>query len=308
MIDKDLINKVIAFFKNSKSLKYLDPNIFISIDKYKEENKDIEMNDLAFTEYYLKYIESLPKLSLEDTINISREVYRTYGKEKEFNSILNELTSQNKISLGSLNMIYDDCIVKAKENNILLSGTYYDVILLCHEVGHKLTYNSSKSSDDIMNTVLSETPSIVLELAANNYLKEKYNIDLKADNIRKMHILNTSKQQDPETKIFDIIMDLIKSKKINIINLYKNLNKDKEIMDFLHLYNMSIEDCFQRVYQNYYSYIMGYIISNDVNISKNKIKLLDMLLFFKDNGLKGLFSINENSIKKALENEKQKVL
>ena len=60
----------ISFLKKSNSLNYLDPNIFATIDGYRE-NSDIDFND-----YYLEYIGSLPKLDFETAIKMSREVYQ----------------------------------------------------------------------------------------------------------------------------------------------------------------------------------------------------------------------------------------
>ena len=91
----------------------------------------------------------MPKLDFENTVKISREVYKLFGKEQEFDTILERLISSYSIDNGSLNVDDDNCITKAHESRVLLSGTYYDVVLLSHEIGHKLRYDNSFSSYDI---------------------------------------------------------------------------------------------------------------------------------------------------------------
>ena len=78
IINVDLLKKILAFMKKTNSLKYLDPNIFETIDEHKE------INEIPFTDYYLDYIKNLPRLDLENVVKISREVYQQYGREKDF--------------------------------------------------------------------------------------------------------------------------------------------------------------------------------------------------------------------------------
>lgn len=68
---------------------------------------------MNFTDYYLEYIKSLPKVDFEHAAKISREVYQQYGKENEFDMILEELKSNYRIGTGSLNKDDDNSNTKA---------------------------------------------------------------------------------------------------------------------------------------------------------------------------------------------------
>ena len=262
IINVGLLKQIHSFLKDCDSLKYLDPNIFENIDKSKENN------NVSFVEYYLEYINSLPKLDFESVVKISREVYQLYGKEKEFDRILEKLKNSYSIDKGTLNKDDDNCITKASESRVLLSGTCYDVVLLCHEIGHKLRFDNSKKSTDIMDSFFFETPSIILEFTANDYLRDNYGIDIKADELRKVHVLSTLREHSIEKSIFQIIMNLLKEKKLNAINLYKGIIKNSDIVLFLTKDEISIEDC---VYEaiSFYSYDVGYILSNYINNSRS---------------------------------------
>lgn len=296
IINIGLIKKINSFLKRTNSLRYLDPNIFENIDESKE------VNDMPFTDYYLEYINSLPRLDFENVVKISREIYQLYGKEKDFDNILEKLVSSYSISEGSLNKDDDNCITKASESRVLLSGTCYDVVLLCHEIGHKLRFDNSKSTSDIMDSFLFETPSIILELSANDYLRDNYGVDIKADELRKAHILSTKRENGVENNIFQIIISLLKERKLNAINLYKEFNRDMNIVEYLNKQGSSIEDCIDEGISAY-SYDIGYILGTYINNSDNRIEFLNMLLKYKDKGIDMPFTIEEGIIKTTLESQ-----
>ena len=296
IINISLLKQIRSFLKECDSLKYLNPNIFENIDKSKENN------NMSFTDYYLDYINSLPKLEFTNVVKISREVYRLYGKEKEFDEILGKLKNSYSIDKGSLNKDDDNCITKASENRVLLSKTYYDVVLLCHEIGHKLRFDNSKKSDDIMDSFLFETPSIILEFTANDYLKDNYGIDIKVDELRKAHILSIKRENSIENKIFQIVMSLLKRKGLNVINLYKEFIKNSDIVEYFDKQGSSIKDCILEGITDY-SYDIGYILGEYVNNSDNRVELLNMLLMYKDNGIDSPFNIEEELINTALKTE-----
>ena len=198
---------------------------------------------MSFTDYYLDYINSLPKLEFANVVKISREVYQLYGKEREFDEILGKLKNCCCIDRGSLNKNDNDCIINVTESRVLLSKTYYDVVLLCHEIGHKLRFDNFKNSHDIMDSFLFETPSIILEFTANDYLKDNYGIDIKADELRKTHILSIKRENGIENKIFQIVMSLLKEKGLNVINLYKEFIKNTDIVEYFNKQGSSIKDC-----------------------------------------------------------------
>ena len=296
MINTNIIKKINSFLKNASSLKYLDPNIFDKIDELKENN------DIDFNNYYLEYIASLPKLDFDTARKIAREVYELYGKGKEFDSILEKLINNYNIDAGSLNKEDDNCITKASESRVLLSGTYYDVILLCHEIGHKLRYDNLANKPDIMDSFLFETPSIILELGANDYLRDKYGIDLNADQLRKTHILSIRREDTLENKIFSIIIQLLKERKLNVLNIYRELINNKDIVEYLNREGTSIEECFDEAISGY-SYDIGYILGSYTNSSDNKIDLLNMFLKYKDKGINMPFTIDNEIIKEALDSK-----
>ena len=119
IINSDLTKKIFSFLKSANSLKFLDPNIFETIDKYKENN------GIDFNKYYLEYISGLPKLDFKTAVKISREVYKMYGKEQEFNEILKKLINNHCIGRGSLNPEDNNCITVDFEIN----RGYYIVII-----------------------------------------------------------------------------------------------------------------------------------------------------------------------------------
>lgn len=297
IINKDLIIKINSFLKKAESLRYLDANIFESIDSYKK----LETSD--FNEYYLDYISSLPKLDFETAVKISREVYQLYGKENEFDDIINRLINNNNIDNGSLNKDDDNCITKASESRILLSGTYYDVILICHEVGHKLKSVSNLNNTDIMDGFFFETPSITLELSANDYLKDIYGIDINADELRKKHVLSIQRGNDIESNIFSTVIRLLKERKLNVVNLYIKFMKNPSIIEYFNQQGSTIEDCIEEGMSTY-SYDIGYILGNYIKNSSNRNEILNMILDCKDNGLNIPFSIDEEIIKESLSSQK----
>lgn len=294
IINIDLLKKINSFLKKNNSLKYLDPNIFEIIDKYKE------INNISFNDYFLEYIKNLPRLDFENVVKISREVYQLYGKEKEFDKILEKLINSYSIDTGSLNKEDDNCITKASESKVLLSGTCYDVVLLCHEIGHKLRYDNSINSSDIMDSFFFETPSIIFEFAASNYLRDNYDVDINAEELRKTHILSMTRENSIENKVFVIILNLLKERKLNVVNLYKELIKNPNIVEFLNRQGSSIEDCIDEGLSAY-SYDVGYILGNYINNNNDKIEFLNMFLNYKDNGINTPFTIEESIIKGTLE-------
>jgi len=297
IINVELLKKIISFIKKTKSLKYLDPSIFDRIDGNKE------LNDMPFTDYYLEYISNLPKLDYESVIKISREVYQLYGKEKEFDSILEKLISNYSIDTGSLNKEDDNCITKASESRVLLSGTCYDVVLLCHEIGHKLRHSNSMNISDIMDSFFFETPSIIFELAASNHLRDNYGIDINAGELRKVHILSTTRETSIENNIFSIIVDLLKKRKLSAVNLYKEFIRNTDIVEYLNKEHSSIESCVDEGISAY-SYDIGYIFGNYINDSNNKIEYLNMILKYKDTGINMPLTIEESIIKQSLGSQK----
>lgn len=294
-MNKIILEKINLFLENSVSLKYLDPNIFDMINEYKV------INEISFGDYYLEYISSLPKLDFENAVKISREVYQLFGKENEFDNILKRLKNDCYISMGSLDKNDNDCILKATESRMLLSGTYYDVILLCHEIGHKLRYDDSVNLyDNISESLFFETPSVMLELAANDYLRDVYNINIKADEVRKAHIFGLPKEDNIDNQIFNIIMNL---KKLDNFELYNELMKNDSIINYLNGSNVSILECVSEAIEEY-SYDIGYILGNYANTCDNKRELLNLFLKFKNKGLSTLFTIDENIIIESLKNSR----
>lgn len=300
IINVDLLKKILTFMKKNNSLKHLDPSIFERIDGNKE------FNDIPFTDYYLDYIKSLPRLDFETVVKISREVYQQYGKENDFDRILEGLRSNYGIDTGSLNKDDDNCITKASESRVLLSGTCYDVVLLCHEIGHKLRYNNllsqSLNPSDIMDTFFFETPSIAFEIAASNHLRDKYGIDIRADELRKAHVLSTRRENGIENNVFSSVMNLLKERKLSAVNLYIEFIKNPAVVEYLNRQGSSIESCIEEG-MSAYSYDIGYILGNYINNSEGKIENLNTLLKYKDNGITMPFTIDESIIKGTLGNQ-----
>ncbi len=300
IINTDLLKKILSFLKKNNSLKHLDPNIFENIDGNKE------ISDIPFTDYYLEYIKKLPRLDFETVVKISREVYQQYGKENDFDRILEGLRSNYGIDTGSLNKDDDNCITKASESRVLLSGTYYDVVLLCHEIGHKLRYNNSLSSslnsNDIMDTFFFETPSIVFELAASNHLRDNYGVDIRADELRKAHVLSTKREIGVENNVFSSVMNLLKERKLSAVNLYIEFIKNPTVVEYLNRQGSSIESCIEEG-MSAYSYDIGYILGNYINNSEGKVENLNTLLKYKDNGINMPFTIDKSIIKGTLGNQ-----
>lgn len=257
---------------------------------------------MPFTDYYLEYIKSLPRLDFENVVKISREVYQQYGKENDFDRILDGLRSNYVIDTGSLNKDDDNCITKASESRVLLSGTYYDVVLLCHEIGHKLRYSNSLNQNNIMDTFFFETPAIVFELAANNHLRDTYSIDIRANEMRKAHISSTKRGNGVEHNVFSIVMNLLKERKLSAVNLYIEFIKNPHVVEYLNTQGSSIESCIEEGMSDY-SYDIGYILGNYINYNEGKFENLNTLLKYKDNGITMPFTIDESIIKGTLGNQ-----
>ena len=297
-MNEQVLEKINSFLEKSASLNFLDTNIFDMINEHKE------INEIPFGDYYLEYVSSLPKLDFENVVKISREVFQLYGKENEFDSILERLKTGYYIDVGSLNKNDNNCILNATESRILLSGTCYDVVMLCHEIGHKLKYDSSISEyDSITDSFFFETPSIMLELSANDYLRDVYNVDINAGKLRKTHISSSVREENMETYIFNVIMNLKKSGNLNSSELYKKLMQNDNVINYLDSPNTSIENCVSEGLESY-SYDIGYILGNYANACDNKLELLNLFLQLKDKGLNTPFTIDENMIEKSLGNHR----
>ncbi len=295
-INIDLMKKINSFIRKSSSLKYLDPNIFKTID----ENKEI--NEIDYNSYYLDTISRLPKLDFESAVKIAREVYELYGKEEDFDKILDKMISNHSIDDGSLNPEDDNCITNANESRILLSGTYYDVVMLCHEIGHKLRYDESITTPEIMDSFLFETPSIILEFAASDYLRDKYDIDINAQELRKKHIMSTRRERSQEDQVFQGVLKVLKERKLGTIDLYRELGKDQEIVDYLSREDSSLEECIDQGISSY-SYDIGYIFGCFTSARDDKVEILDMLLKYKDKGIDRHFTIDTETIKGSFKEE-----
>ena len=298
IISTNLIKKINSFLKNANSLKYLDPNIFETIDKYKE------INNITYNEYFLEYIANLPKLDFESAVKISREVYQLYGKEQEFDKILEKMISHYSIGNGSLNPNDKNNVFMSSEDEILLSGTYYDVVLLCHEIGHKLKYdNLMQPPDIIMASFLLEAPSIVFEFAASDYVRDNYGVDINAEELRKIHVLSSQRYNSIKNNAFLVVIKLLKERKFGIINLYRNFIEDPMITEYLSGLFSSIENLVVEGIEDY-SYDIGYILGRYINNSDNKIELLNTLLKYEYKGLDTPFTINDDFIKDIFECQK----
>lgn len=297
-MNEQVLEKINLFFEKSSSLNFLDPNIFDMINEHKE------VNEIPFGDYYLEYISSLPKLDFDNTVKISREIFQMYGKETEFDSILERLKTGYYIDMGSLDKNDNNCVLNATESRILLSGTCYDVIMLCHEIGHKLKYdNSINEYDSITDSFLFETPSIILELSANDYLKDVYDVDINAGEFRKAHISSSVREENMETYIFNVIMNLKKAGKLNSSELYSELMKNSNVINYLNSPNATIENCVSEGLESY-SYDIGYILGNYANACDNKTELLNWFLQLKNKGLNTPFTIDENMIEESLGNHR----
>ena len=290
LFNKNLINKIRSFLKQSRDLKYIDPNIFGTIDDTKE-NSGINFND-----YFLDYVKDLPELDFDSVVKISREVFQKFGRENEFDRVFDRLINSHDIDKGTFNKDDDNCITKASENRILLSGTCYDVILLCHEIGHKLRYDNSINQSSLSDSFLFEAPSIILEMAANDHLRDNYNIDLNAIELRKTQVLSRNRE---DNKIFDIVVQLLKSNKLKLLSMYRKLSKDKDIVEYLDREGTSITDCVDEGLSDY-SYDVGYLLKSFYESSADKKGLLDLILRYKDKGFDKPFSISEEVIKDTL--------
>ena len=152
---------------------------------------------------------------------------------------------------------------------------------------------------DIMDSFLFETPSIILEFSASNYLRDTYGVDINADGLRKIHVLSMKRENSIENNIFLIIIKLLKAKKLSVINLYKELIKNIDIVEYLNRQGSSIETCVDEGISAY-SYDIGYILGNYTNNSDNKIEILNVILKYKDNGINMPFTIEEEIIKETL--------
>lgn len=304
-IDRKVSKKIYDFTEENKSFKYLNTSLFENIDKYKEQI------DIDFTDYYIDRIKNLPKLSINNAVNISREVYKLYDKEKEFDEILNKLLTDKKIFTGTFDKNELNCITNSTQSKIFLSGTYYDVILLCHEIGHYLK-KSNEFNSSVFNELFFEVPSVTLELEADKLLKDKYKVKIDADKIRMMHIFSIKREPSIERDIFLNIMEALKppgkNYKKNYIptlesgRLFKRLNKNPYFIEYLRKDNFSLGKCISEQISKY-DYDIAYILGKYIINSKIKKELLDSILRYMNTNVTNIFSLDSEIIKNSLKKE-----
>ena len=304
-IDRKVSKKIYDFTEENKSFKYLNTSLFENIDKYKEQI------DIDFTDYYIDRIKNLPKLSINNAVNISREVYKLYDKEKEFDEILNKLLTDKKIFTGTFDKNELNCITNSTQSKIFLSGTYYDVILLCHEIGHYLK-KSNEFNSSVFNELFFEVPSVTLELEADKLLKDKYKVKIDADKIRMMHIFSIKREPSIERDIFLNIMEALKPsekhyKKDYIPTLvsgrlFQRLNKNPYFTEYLKKDNFSLGKCISEQISEY-DYDIAYILGKYIINSKIKNELLDSILKYMDTNVTSIFSLDSEIIKNSLKKE-----
>lgn len=304
-IDRKVSKKIYDFTSENKSFKYLNTSLFENIDKYKEQI------DIDFTDYYIDCIKNLPKLSINNAVNISKEVYKLYDKEKEFDEILNKLLTDKKIFTGTFDKNELNCITNSTQSKIFLSGTYYDVILLCHEIGHYLK-KSNEFNSSVFNELFFEVPSVTLELAADKLLKDKYKVKIDADKIRMMHIFSIKREPSIERDMFLNIMEALqppgKNYKKNYIptlesgRLFQRLNKNPYFMEYLRKDNFSLGKCISEQISKY-DYDIAYILGKYIINSKIKNELLDSILRYMDTNVTNIFSLDSEIIKNSLKKE-----
>ena len=304
-IDRKVSKKIYDFTEENKSFKYLNTSLFENIDKYKEQI------DIDFTDYCIDCIKNLPKLSFDNVVNISKEVYKLYDKEKEFDEILNKLLTDKKIFTGTFDKNELNCITNSTQSKIFLSGTYYDVILLCHEIGHYLK-KSNEFNSSVFNELFFEVPSVTLELAADKLLKDKYKVKIDADKIRMMHIFSIKREPSIERDMFLNIMEALqppgKNYKKNYIptlesgRLFQRLNKNPYFMEYLRKDNFSLGKCISEQISKY-DYDIAYILGKYIINSKIKNELLDSILRYMDTNVTNIFSLDSEIIKNSLKKE-----
>lgn len=304
-IDRKVSKKIYDFTEENKSFKYLNTSLFENIDKYKEQI------DIDFTDYYIDRIKNLPKLSFDNVVNISKEVYKLYDKEKEFDEILNKLLTDKKIFTGTFDKNELNCITNSTQSKIFLSGTYYDVILLCHEIGHYLKI-SDEFNSSVFNELFFEVPSVTLELEADKLLKDKYKVKIDADKIRMMHIFSIKREPSIERDMFLNIMEALqppgKNYKKNYIptlesgRLFQRLNKNPYFMEYLRKDNFSLGKCISEQISKY-DYDIAYILGKYIINSKIKNELLDSILRYMDTNVTNIFSLDSEIIKNSLKKE-----
>lgn len=304
-IDRKVSKKIYDFTEENKSFKYLNTSLFENIDKYKEQI------NIDFTDYYIDRIKNLPKLSFDNVVNISKEVYKLYDKEKEFDEILNKMLTDKKIFTGTLDKTKSNCITNSNQSKIFLSGTYYDVILLCHEIGHYLK-KSNEFNSSVFNELFFEVPSVTLELAADKLLKDKYKVKIDADKIRMMHIFSIKRESSIERDIFLNIMEALKPterhyKKDYIPTLvsgrlFQRLNKNPYFTEYLKKDNFSLGKCVSEQISEY-DYDIAYILGKYIINSKIKNELLDSILRYMDTNVTNIFSLDSEIIKNSLKKE-----
>ena len=159
-----------------------------------------------------------------------------------------------------------------------------------------LTYNKETLLAEKMQTIINRG-------IANTRLRDFYDVDLKADELRKAHILSSTRENNIDTFIFDSIINLKKYEKLDASNLYNVLLQNESVINYLNGPNTSIESSVSEGLESY-SYDIGYILGNYANSCDNKSELLNWILQIKSNGLKKPFTIDENIIADTLENHR----
>jgi hypothetical protein len=304
-IDRKVSKKIHDFTEENKSFMYLNTSLFENIDKYKEQI------NIDFSDYYIACIKNLPKLSFDNVVNISKEVYKLYDKEKEFDEILNKMLTDKKIFAGTLDKTKSNCITNSTQSKIFLSGTYYDVILLCHEIGHYLK-KSNEFNSSVFNELFFEVPSVTLELEADKLLKNKYKVEIGADKIRMMHIFSIKREPSIERDMFLNVMEALKPsekhyKKDYIPTLvsgrlFQRLNKNPYFTEYLKKDNFSLGKCISEQISEY-DYDIAYILGKYIINSKIKNELLDSILRYMDTNVTNIFSLDSEIIKNSLKKE-----
>ena len=84
IINRDLLTKVISFLKKSNSLKYLDPNIFETIDKYKEEIQEYNNYYSILSKKVADRIDAMPIDTWSSYIELTKQALLEMYSQKMF--------------------------------------------------------------------------------------------------------------------------------------------------------------------------------------------------------------------------------
>ena len=178
----------IDFDKINNYFNKLALHIFESKDIENKYERFLELNDFFisfFQPIYFKYEGEFNvnnkeiNLSIEDVINITKEILGTISEE--YVLLIDELITSGKLDF-SYNNEYSDSHFKlecknsiiTKEININRVFNYTDVRTLIHEFMHYI----SSVKNGFKNKLLTEFISIYFELYTNKYIYDKYNTDI----------------------------------------------------------------------------------------------------------------------------------